>query len=70
MLPPNINQCDRVFYSFEVTAGTYELTAKLDPTYYTNGTIMVSTIGSAVVLQEIELRKKPTGTITGSVMNV
>jgi len=58
------------FYSFEVTSGVYELTAKLDPTYYTNNTITVSTIGSAVVWQEIELLKKPTGTITGTVRNV
>ena len=58
------------FYSFTVTSGAYELTAKLDPTYYTNNTITVSTIGSAVVIQDIELLKKPTGTITGTVRNV
>jgi len=55
------------FYSFEVTSGTYELTARLDPTYNTNNTITVSTIGSAVVWQDIELLKKQTGNITGSV---
>ncbi|HWR26645.1 MAG TPA: hypothetical protein VN316_02085, partial [candidate division Zixibacteria bacterium] len=57
------------FYSFAVTAGTYGLTAKLDPTYYTNNTLSVSTIESAVVIQDIELLKKPTGNITGSVTN-
>ena len=55
------------FYSFAVAEGTYDLTAKLDPTYYTNSTITVSTVGSAVVIQDIELVKKPTGMISGSV---
>ncbi|MCZ7356134.1 MAG: hypothetical protein O8C66_07270 [Candidatus Methanoperedens sp.] len=58
------------FYSFAVSAGTYGLTARLDPTYYTNNTITVSTLLSAVVVQDNELVKKPTGTITGSVTNV
>ncbi len=55
------------FYSFEVTEGTYNLTAKFDPTYYMNNTIMVSTIGQAVAEQDIELLKKQTANITGSV---
>ncbi|MCZ7356004.1 MAG: hypothetical protein O8C66_08475 [Candidatus Methanoperedens sp.] len=54
------------FYSFAVAEGTYSLTATFDISYYTNSTI-VSTIGSAVVVKDIELVKKPTGTITGSV---
>jgi hypothetical protein len=57
------------FYSFAVTEGTYELTAKFDPVYYLNNTITISTIGSEFVLQDIELTKKPTGTITGAVSN-
>jgi len=57
------------FYSFAVTSGTYNLTAKLEPTYYVNNTITISTVLSAVVLQDIELLKKPTGNITGSVTN-
>lgn len=57
------------FYSFAVEEGAYILTAKFDPAYYTNNTIMVSTIGSAVVMQDIELLKKPTGTINGTVTN-
>lgn len=56
-------------YSFAFTEGTYELTAMFEPVYYVNNTITVSTIVSAVVTQDIELAKKPTGTITGSVMN-
>jgi RHS repeat-associated protein len=55
------------FYSFAVTSGTYNLTAKFEPTYYVNNTIMVSTVLSAVVAQDIEIVKKPTGNITGSV---
>ena len=54
------------FYSFAVTDGSYNLTATYDIRYYTNITT-VSTIGQAVVWQEIELIKKPTGSITGNV---
>lgn len=54
------------FYSLAVTEGTYNLTARLEPTYYSN-TTTVSTIGSEVVIQDIELLKKVTGNITGSV---
>ncbi|NJD54668.1 MAG: hypothetical protein FIB07_17640 [Candidatus Methanoperedens sp.] len=57
------------FYSFTVTEGTFDLSAKLDPTYNANSSIIVSTIGSAVVIQDIELVKKPTGTISGIVSN-
>jgi hypothetical protein len=56
------------FYSFSVTNGSYDLTATLNPTYYMNNTIPVSTFGEAVVVQDIELVKKPTGTITGNVV--
>ena len=55
------------FYSFAVTAGAYNLTAKFEPTYYSNDTITVSTIENALVVQDIELLKKMTGTITGKV---
>ncbi len=58
------------FYSFAVTSGTYDLSAKFEPMYYANNTITVSTTGSAVVAQDIELVKKLTGTITGIVTNV
>lgn len=57
------------FYSFAVNNGTYNLTATFDITYYTN-TTTVSTIGQAVVVQDIELMKKPTGNIIGSVTSV
>lgn len=55
------------FYSLAVGSDIYDLTAKLDPTYYPNSTIQVSTIGEAVVLKDISLDKKPVGKITGSV---
>ncbi len=57
------------FYSLSVPEGEYILTVKLDPMYYVNDTIQVSTIGVAVVEQDIELQIKPTGNITGSVWN-
>jgi predicted phosphodiesterase len=53
------------FYSFEVTPETtYTLMAAFEPMYYPNSTT-VST--SWVVLQDIELLKKPNGTITGKI---
>ena len=55
------------FYSFAVPDGLYSLTATLDPAYYTNSSIPVSTTGEAVVIQNIELELKPTGTISGTV---
>jgi len=57
------------FYSLALSAGTYDLTAKFDPEYYTNNTITISTLESEVMVQDIELTKKPTGKITGAVMN-
>ena len=54
------------FYSFAVADGTYDITATYDIRYYTN-TTTVSTNGQAVVWQDIELVKKPTGNITGNV---
>ena len=43
------------FYSFAVPDGSYSLTATLDPRYYPNSSIPVSTTGEAVVVQDIEL---------------
>jgi hypothetical protein len=56
------------FYSFPVTAVTYELTAGLEPVYYTNSSVTASVV-SGVVVKDIDLTESPTGTITGSVMN-
>jgi subtilisin family serine protease len=55
------------FYSFAVTSGTYDLTAKLEPMYYANNTIWVSTAFGTVVVRDIELLKKQTGNISGMV---
>ncbi len=55
------------FYSFALTPGTYNLTATFLPTYYTNRTIMVSPVINAEVVQDIELLKKPTGNISGTI---
>ncbi len=57
------------FYSLPVTAGTYQLTARLEPVYYTNSSETAAVV-SGVVVRDIELLIKPTGTITGSVTNV
>ncbi len=53
------------FYSFEVAPGAYNITATFEPMYYPNITIV--TVSSANVVANIELLKKPTGNITGSV---
>jgi hypothetical protein len=57
------------FYSIEVAEGTYNLMAVFEPVYYVNNTITVSTIGRVVAVLDIDLARKPTGTITGNVMN-
>ncbi|MCX9085668.1 MAG: hypothetical protein OIN87_12815 [Candidatus Methanoperedens sp.] len=55
------------FYSFAVTDDTYNLVSTInDIRFYTN-TTTVSTNGQAVVIQDIEMIRKPTGNITGSV---
>jgi len=54
------------FYSLAVADDVYDLTSTFDIRYYSNSTT-ASTIGTAVVVKDIELLKKPTGNITGSV---
>ncbi len=56
------------FYSLKLDAGWYILTVKSDPTYYANGSVMVEVLNAEVV-QDIELSRKPTGMISGNVMN-
>ena len=58
------------FYSLSLTSGSFDLTARLEPGYYTNNSVTVSTALRAVTVQNIELEIKPTGNITGSVTNV
>jgi len=55
------------FYSLAVT-GTYQLTVAKEPVYYTNSSV-TATVASGVDVQDIELVRKPTGTISGSVTN-
>jgi PKD repeat protein len=55
------------FYSFSLNSGTYNITATFEPAYYPNSTTV--SLLSAVVVQDIELLKKPNGTITGWVSN-
>jgi hypothetical protein len=66
ILPPTTTN-ETGFYSLAVGSGDFILSATLDPAFYPNSTIPVSTIGEAVVLKDIALDKKPTGNITGSV---
>jgi len=53
-------------YSLAVNEGTYELIGALEPEYYPNS-MSITTSFSVAVLQNIELVKKPTGNISGSV---
>jgi len=54
------------FYSFGVSEGAYSLNASLNPTYYPNSSIPVSTVGKLVAVQNIKLVLKPVGNITGN----
>ena len=58
------------FYSLALISGSFDLTARLEPGYYTNNSVTVNTALRAVTVQNIELEIKPTGNITGSVINV
>ncbi|VVB86396.1 Cell surface glycoprotein [uncultured archaeon] len=56
------------FFSFQLPAGTYQLTATCEPEYYPdNSTASTVVIGTTVMAQDINLIKKPTGNITGMV---
>ena len=56
------------FYSFAVTEGTYDVTVRSDPKYYTNSTA-VSTASNAVIIHDVGLARKPVGNISGAVMS-
>ncbi len=57
------------FYSLLVPAGTYDLTASREPEYYSNNSVVATAISGATVIQDIELMKKPTGMLIGTVTN-
>lgn len=54
-------------YSLLVVAGTYNLTATREPEYYRNSSVVVTAISGTIVAQDIELTRKPIGTISGKV---
>lgn len=56
------------YYSFQLDAGSYTLTATSDPEYYANSSVIVEMVNTTLV-QDIELVEKPRGTISGSVKN-
>lgn len=57
-------------YSLLVPDGIYNLTATNEPTFYPNSSITVTLVAGTTVAQDIELLKKPTGNISGFVMNI
>lgn len=56
------------YYSLQINAGSYMLTATSDPEYYANSTVIVEMVDTTL-LQDIELVEKPGGTISGSIKN-
>lgn len=56
-------------YSLPVNEGSYNLSAKFEPEFYPNSTLSVMINSGTIALQDIDLVKKPTGNITGNVMN-
>jgi hypothetical protein len=57
------------FYSLQVSAGTYYLTATREPEYYPNNSVIVTAIQGMTEAQDIDLVEKPKGTIIGNVRN-
>jgi hypothetical protein len=55
------------FYSLLVPAGAYNLTATQEPVFYPNTSVVVTAIAGTTVAQDIELIRKPMGTINGTV---
>lgn len=58
------------FYYLFVPAGAYNLTATKEPVFYSNSSVIVRAISGTTIMQDIELIKKPTGTINGTVTSV
>lgn len=54
-------------YSLLLSPGTYNLTVTKEPEFYSNISVVVTAISGATVAQDIELIRKPTGNIIGSV---
>jgi hypothetical protein len=58
------------FYSLYLDNGTFSLTVTREPEYYQNSSAAVIVTSGATVPQDINLTKKPVGTITGKVANI
>jgi len=57
------------FYSMQVPAGTYYITAARVPEYYPNNSVVITEIQGTRMIQDINLVEKPKGTIVGNVRN-
>lgn len=64
----NTSTDENGFYSLPVTGVAYEVTASLEPVYYTSSPVTV-VVEPGVAVQDFELLIKPTGSITGNVRN-
>lgn len=58
------------FYSLDLMEGFYAVTVTVDPEYYPNSSGITRVLKDSTTVQDIELVKKQTGTIIGSVTNV
>lgn len=58
------------FYSLYLDAGIFNLTVNSEPEYYQNNSVSVTVNSGETVNQDINLTKKPVGTITGKVANI
>ena len=58
------------FYSFLLPAGAYNLTATSEPRFYSNSSVTITVVAGTTVMQDIELLKKETGNITGTVTTI
>jgi len=55
------------YYSMLLPSGEYHLSAISEPGFYVNNSITANAIAGSTTIQDIELLKKPTGNISGSV---
>lgn len=56
------------FYSIRIPVGTQNITATREPAFYPNSSIIVLVTSGSTVMHDIELKIKPLGTISGSVI--
>ena len=58
------------FYSLFLEEGVYDLNVTGDFEYYSNSSVTVEVLPDFSIVQDIELVKKPTGNISGIIINV